>query len=164
MARNGLSKRKRFEVLKREGFCCRYCGRSSPDVVMHVDHVIPLSAGGSHDIDNLIAACEACNLGKGPIKLTETVDWKSVVEQRLQQHEDDAWDVIDVLKLDRVGQGKSIPKDWLTGTQSLLRRVGKDELLQVAADTALAYSGRKRDRVLFLMFCKDAWALVRSKE
>ena len=164
MARNGLSKRKRFEVLKRDGFCCRYCGRSSPDVVMHVDHVIPLSAGGTHDIDNLIAACESCNLGKGPIMLTETIDWKTVVERRVQQTESDAWDVIDVLNLDRVVKGKAIPKDWLTGTQSLLRRISKDELLQVAAESALRYLGNERDRVLFLMFCKDAWALIRSKQ
>jgi len=32
--------------------------------VLHVDHVVPLVAGGPTTEDNLRAACEECNLGK----------------------------------------------------------------------------------------------------
>ncbi len=30
-----------------------------------LDHVQPLSRGGSHDADNLVAACHRCNQWKG---------------------------------------------------------------------------------------------------
>lgn len=55
----------RFEVLKRDGFACRYCGRKAPEVTLHVDHVVPRAKGGSDDPSNLVAACSACNQGKG---------------------------------------------------------------------------------------------------
>lgn len=32
---------------------------------MHVDHVLPVSEGGTNDIGNLVTACSDCNLGKG---------------------------------------------------------------------------------------------------
>ena len=41
-------------------------GRAArPDVVLHVDHVVPVAAGGTTSEDNLLTACEECNLGKG---------------------------------------------------------------------------------------------------
>ncbi len=40
---------------------CVYCGDPSE----HMDHVIPLARGGTHEIDNLVPACKACNLSKG---------------------------------------------------------------------------------------------------
>ena len=55
----------RFEVLRRDGFTCQYCGRKTPDVKLHVDHVLPWSAHGSNNIENLRTACQECNLGKG---------------------------------------------------------------------------------------------------
>lgn len=59
------SQRMRFDALKRGGFTCVYCGRRAPDVVLHVDHVVPVSAGGLNSPDNLVVACSDCNLGKG---------------------------------------------------------------------------------------------------
>lgn len=63
--RKGLSQSLRFEVLRRDSFTCRYCGRSAPGVVLHIDHVVPVVAGGDNSPDNLATACEGCNLGKG---------------------------------------------------------------------------------------------------
>lgn len=54
----------RWVVFQRDNFTCQYCGRSAPDVVLHVDHVIPVSRGGGDDLDNLRTACSACNIGK----------------------------------------------------------------------------------------------------
>ena len=39
---------------------CAYCGATA----VHLDHGIPLSRGGLHDIDNLVPACRMCNLHK----------------------------------------------------------------------------------------------------
>ncbi len=55
----------RFEVFRRDDFTCVYCGRKAPDVVLHADHIVPWSAAGPTSLENLVAACSDCNLGKG---------------------------------------------------------------------------------------------------
>lgn len=59
-----LARRIRFEILRRDGHTCRYCGASAPDVKLTVDHVIPVALGGSDEPNNLVTACEDCNGGK----------------------------------------------------------------------------------------------------
>ena len=59
-----VSKRTRYEVLRRDNFTCRYCGGKSPNVELHVDHVTPVALGGSDKPDNLVDACVDCNRGK----------------------------------------------------------------------------------------------------
>lgn len=59
-----VSKRLRFEILRRDNHTCRYCGASAPDVQLRVDHVIPNALGGRDDPENLVTACEPCNSGK----------------------------------------------------------------------------------------------------
>lgn len=68
--RRPLKPQERFRVLERDGFSCRYCGQSAPSVILHVDHIKPVSAGGSNHPDNLCAACSSCNAGKAgaPVK------------------------------------------------------------------------------------------------
>lgn len=60
-----ISKKLRFEMLRRDESTCRYCGRSAPDVELHVDHVVPRAKGGLTISENLVTACADCNLGKG---------------------------------------------------------------------------------------------------
>lgn len=61
----------RFAVLVRDNYTCQYCGRSAPEgVVLHVDHRLPVSRGGSDNLDNLVTACAECNLGKGARHIT----------------------------------------------------------------------------------------------
>ncbi len=76
-----LSKRTRFEVFKRDKFTCQYCGKKAPDVVLHCDHVEPKSKGGSDEMLNLLTACDACNGGKGAVRLS---DETAVTKQRDQ--------------------------------------------------------------------------------
>lgn len=59
-----LSKRLRYEILRRDNHTCRYCGGSAPDVKLTVDHVLPVALGGSDESTNLVAACADCNAGK----------------------------------------------------------------------------------------------------
>lgn len=61
----------RFEVLKRDGFRCKYCGAGSDVARLQVDHVKPKAAGGTDDPLNLVTACEPCNAGKAARKLSE---------------------------------------------------------------------------------------------
>lgn len=60
----GISKRLRYEILRRDSHTCRYCGAKAPDVEITVDHVIPKALGGTDDPSNLVAACRDCNSGK----------------------------------------------------------------------------------------------------
>ena len=62
--RKAISKKDRFEIFKRDGFTCQYCGLQPPEVVLHVDHIVPVSKGGNNDPMNLITACRECNQGK----------------------------------------------------------------------------------------------------
>jgi 5-methylcytosine-specific restriction endonuclease McrA len=48
---------------------CAYCGAPS----QHIDHIIPVSRGGTHSVGNLVGACAACNMSKGAKFITE---WK----------------------------------------------------------------------------------------
>lgn len=54
----------RFGVFRRDNFTCRYCGRPSPSVILHCDHINPRSKGGETTLENLITACSDCNFGK----------------------------------------------------------------------------------------------------
>lgn len=69
MARISTGKRLRFRVFERDGFTCQYCGKKPPEVILHADHVFPVSKGGTNEIENLITACADCNLGKATMEL-----------------------------------------------------------------------------------------------
>jgi hypothetical protein len=69
--RKPLSKKIRFEVFKRDSFCCQYCGESAPKVILHIDHVIPVCEGGSDEIMNLVTSCIDCNQGKSGRKISD---------------------------------------------------------------------------------------------
>ena len=43
---------------------CHYCKAVSPGTGMTMDHVIPMSAGGAHDLSNLVVCCKSCNSSK----------------------------------------------------------------------------------------------------
>ena len=62
--RKPLAKSIRFEVFKRDHFTCQYCHRKATDVILQVDHITPVSKGGTNDLMNLVTSCVDCNLGK----------------------------------------------------------------------------------------------------
>lgn len=69
--RQAIPKSIRFEVFKRDSFRCQYCGAEAPHVILHIDHIDPVSRGGTNDITNLITACEGCNSGKSDVPLSD---------------------------------------------------------------------------------------------
>jgi hypothetical protein len=91
--RKALSKNVRFEVFKRDGFMCAYCGKSPPMVVLEIDHIVPISKGGSDDLNNLITACFDCNRGKRdvpldkiPQQLADNLDVLREKEKQLREY------------------------------------------------------------------------------
>ena len=55
----------RFNVFLRDAFSCQYCGVAFQAEVLTFDHIIPRSKGGRTLWDNVVTACEPCNLKKG---------------------------------------------------------------------------------------------------
>lgn len=65
--RGWLSSGLRYDVMARAGFKCQCCGESPKkdnDVVLNIDHIVPVSLGGSDDFQNLQCLCRLCNTTK----------------------------------------------------------------------------------------------------
>jgi 5-methylcytosine-specific restriction endonuclease McrA len=61
----------RRDIIERFGTVCYLCGNNVEPDDIHIDHVHPLSKGGSHTIDNLRVACSRCNTRKGSLMLSD---------------------------------------------------------------------------------------------
>lgn len=92
--RKSLTKKSRFDVFKRDDFTCQYCGSHPPSVTLEVDHIKPVSKGGTNDVDNLIASCFDCNRGKSnhdldsiPLSITEKLEVKKEAANQLEAYE-----------------------------------------------------------------------------
>lgn len=66
---DATTKRSRYnynKVYKRDRYTCQYCGYSPTKhnefLPLHIDHVFPFVHGGSNKMDNLVVACQECNL------------------------------------------------------------------------------------------------------
>jgi 5-methylcytosine-specific restriction endonuclease McrA len=55
----------RRTVLIRDSYTCQYCGAQPPHHELTIDHVLPRVRGGSLTWDNVVCACQPCNLRKG---------------------------------------------------------------------------------------------------
>ncbi|MEB3277217.1 MAG: HNH endonuclease [Cyanobacteriota bacterium] len=44
------------------GNVCAYCGAGGVD--LHIEHVVPISRGGTHTLGNIVPACQSCNFNK----------------------------------------------------------------------------------------------------
>ena len=113
--RKGLSKKLRFEVFKRDSFKCQYCGATSPDALLEVDHIKPVKEGGKNNIDNLLTACRDCNSGKG----ARLLDDNTVLEKQRQQLEE----------LNERRQQLELMMKWREGLSKL-----NDDTLQTVCD------------------------------
>ncbi len=86
-----VSKTFLFEIFKRDQFVCRYCGNRPPHVILEVDHVVPVSKGGTDEPENLITTCRDCHRGKKEDALnaqsfiSSTEDRMKEEEERLEQ-------------------------------------------------------------------------------
>lgn len=137
--RKQISKKIRFEVFKRDGFKCQYCGASAPDIILHVDHIKPVSKGGKNTITNLITACSGCNLGKSDIELTDNSVLKKQKAQleELQTRKEQLefmmkWEQ-ELLNLD-AEKLESLSTYWKTLTRTfVLNEHGKESLRRLIA-------------------------------
>ena len=76
----------RNALRKRDGDKCYYChrvmdfsravGRKFHDLHATIEHLEPISRGGSHTFDNCVLACRSCNLTKNAGDIEEFVGYR----------------------------------------------------------------------------------------
>jgi hypothetical protein len=165
--RKPIGKKLRFDVFKRDDFTCAYCGSTPPSVVLQVDHIFPVSQGGTNSIDNLITSCQPCNIGKGATDLSaipQSLKEKSelVAEQEAQikgyyqimqekesRLEAEMWVIADIIETNSSQDG--MKRQWLSSIKRFVSQLGFYETKNAAeiARDKFSWGGKKT----FLYFC-----------
>lgn len=176
--RTPLSKKTRFEIFKRDKFTCQYCGSHPPKVILEVDHIVAVVAGGDSTDGNLITSCFDCNRGKAardlkviPQSLRERakliaeseaqlLGYQEIMEARRQRIEDEMWRVAETIEPGSPSRGMS--RDWTTSIKNFIEKLGLYPVLEAAdkARTKFPYGGRKT----FLYFCGICWKEIRGDD
>lgn len=177
-SRTPISKRVRFEVFKRDGFQCQYCGASPPEVLLHIDHIEPVSKGGGNDESNLVTSCQGCNLGKSNVLLSSAPkslqDRSAEAEEReaqLSAYADimrevrdridrQAWEIAEELSPGCSERGYS--KDRLSG----IRRFVSELPYHTVMDATSIANGRfpYSETRAFKYFCGVCWRIIREEQ
>jgi len=74
---------RRIDVFERDGWRCQACGCETPRSLMglikdnapQLDHIVPISRGGPHTMDNVQCLCRLCNQIKGTQRFVDFVEW-----------------------------------------------------------------------------------------
>ena len=176
--RKAIGEKARFEVFKRDGFKCQYCGAHPPSVILEVDHIHPVSDGGGNDSDNLVTACFSCNRGKSDISLNlvpqslsdkaalvseteaQLKGYQAVMEEKRQRIDEELWSIAEILQPGSSTDGMS--RQWTGSIRNFLGRIGLDECLDAAdiARSKFPYAGKRA----FLYFCGVCWRKVKEAE
>lgn len=174
--RKSLSKKTRFEVFKRDGFKCMYCGAHPPAVLLEADHIVAVAAGGTNGMDNLVTACEACNRGKGardlnavPEGLAEKAVAVAEREAQLKGYHDamegkrkrldaQAWELMNMWRTEQ----DSAPRDWMNSMRMFIDKLGYHEVRD-AIEIVMAKSFYSEDKA-WRYLCGICWNKLRKVE
>lgn len=153
-----VTKRLRYEVLRRDDHTCQYCGEAAPDVTLHVDHIIPVALGGTDQPGNLVAACKDCNLGKSSVPsdaplidginsraaayALDMTDRMTRIRATLELEDEYLTEFEDAWKLwRRDGEHLPLPSDYRSGVYRFARMGVPMRLLERAIETAMTKAG-----------------------
>ncbi len=114
-------------VIQRANNRCEYCGISQIGQVatFHIDHVIPVVAGGETTTENLALACVSCSLRKGARQQLEDSETGEVVyifnprQQRWNAHF--AWNGVEAIGLTAIGRATVQALDLNRSTMLTIR-------------------------------------------
>lgn len=174
--RKPISTRTRFEVFKRDDFTCAYCGSKPPSVILHVDHITPVSKGGSSRQDNLITSCESCNLGKSNVLLSSVPEslsdkaekikeaekqiraYRKIMKAKQDRIDSEKWDVMRTIYGREIEQA---PKKDIASIAKFIDLLGYEDCLYAAS---LTDSRGLYDNKRFRYFCGICWNMIRGEE
>lgn len=175
-----ISKRLRFEILRRDNHQCRYCGAGAPDTELRVDHVVPEALGGRTEPGNLVTACEPCNSGKSSMApdapivddvQQDALRWARAMQiaaagQRSERAERDRYRQDFHILWNDWGyeyQGKRqtmpLPPDWAGSVDAFIRAGLDMDDLADAINTAMSKT-HIRLETLFRYFCGICWRML----
>ena len=114
-------------VIQRANNRCEYCGISQIGQVatFHIDHVIPVIAGGETTAENLALACVSCSLRKGARQKIEDAETGEVVyifnprQQRWNAHF--AWNGVEMIGFTATGRATVQALDLNRSTMLTIR-------------------------------------------
>ncbi len=104
----------RQTVIERAGNRCEYCQLSQlgQAATFHIDHIVPIAAGGPTILENLALACVACSLYKAAKQEAEDPETKEIVplfNPRCQKWEEHfSWGGVKIIGLTPTGQATSL--------------------------------------------------------
>lgn len=174
--RKQISKKTRFEIFKRDGFTCQYCGSYPPKVILHVDHIHPVATGGDNGMDNLITSCEPCNLGKSARALSnipkslkdkaleikerelQIIGYNKIIQERVDRIESEAWKIASVLL--NVDFAESYDYQNFNSIVNFLEKLPYLQVLGAANITKSKWMADSQRS--FRYFCAICWRLVRK--
>lgn len=78
-----VDRQRKFLVLHRDGFACRYCGIRPGSELLEVDHLVPRACGGTDNAENLVTSCKTCNGRK-----SDTILFP---HDLIERQDDDGW-------------------------------------------------------------------------
>ena len=120
-------------VIQRAKNRCEYCclSQAGQAATFHIDHIIPVVAGGATTSDNLALACVSCSLRKAAkqtVNDPETKKEVSIFNPRQQiWTEHFRWDGVTVVGLTATGRGTV---DALNMNRAMMLAIrGEEELL-----------------------------------
>lgn len=176
-SRKPLGKRRRFEVFKRDAFTCQYCGRTPPAVVLEVDHIVPVAAGGSDDDHNLITSCFDCNRGKADGTLEaaplDTAERAEMLRDRMdqakaydallqEQREEEEAAIDEIADIYAAGFPGWYLKDGARmSIRQFLRKLPRIRVIEAMELACARMIDRER---AFKYFCGVCWNMIREGE
>jgi len=179
-----VTRRLRFEILRRDNHTCRYCGASAPDVKLTVDHVVPVALGGGDEPSNLVTACQGCNAGKSSITpdapiveavSDDTLRWARAMEQAaaMQAADHQRW-VAYRSEFERAwfawrtnnGEGEyvEIPDDWERTVNAFFAARLDIAIVTDTVDRAMRSATWNRQYSEFKLFAGICWKLIRERQ
>jgi DNA-directed RNA polymerase subunit RPC12/RpoP len=176
--RKPISTRTRFEVFKRDGYLCQYCGDHPPQTILHVDHIVPVKDGGSNDLENLITSCITCNLGKSSNHLTnvpmslkergkeieerekQLKGYNKILLDKAERIEQQTWIVVAALVNNSMVD--SYNRTRLISIKRFVELLPVTEVIEAADITLAKWGSAYKDRA-FKYFCAICWRKIREQ-
>ena len=175
--RKPVSKRMRFEVLKRDRFTCQYCSAKPPKVPLEVDHIMPVSKGGENVMNNLITACFDCNRGKSNIELTavpesmvQKMELRSIALEQQKQFSrllkrekkemESMIDIVESIYSISVDDKYCFTDKFRLSVKNFIKELGVDEVSEAMEKTVIKHL---RHGDVLRYFCGICWNIIKEK-